>query len=70
VQKIRLILCAVLLICLMSLNGCITTEKIVYKDVPANYTIIEKEALMELMQSCGQAKMELLECLERERQRK
>ncbi len=67
-RKMRLIFCVVLLISLISLSCA--TEKIIYKDIPEGYTIVQKEALQDLMNSCARAKTELLECLERERQRK
>ena len=67
-KKTLLILLAALLISLMSLS-C-QTERIIYKDVPPGYTIIRTDVLEDLMQSCSRAKTELLECLERERQRK
>jgi len=67
VRKMRLIFCAGLLLSLMSLSCA--TEKIVYKDMPEGYTIVQKEVLQDMMNSCARAKTELLECLERERQR-
>ena len=65
-KKTLLILLAVLLISLMNLS----CQKIIYKDVPPGYTIIRTDVLEDLMRSSSRTKIELLECLERERQRK
>ena len=52
-----------LLLCLM-LSGCATTEKIVYKDVPADYSLIKTSTLQDLMESSVRCKAELMNCLE------
>lgn len=64
-QKLMLLF---LNLCLISIifNGCVT-EKVIYKDVPADALVIKKTTLQKLMEETIYQKSLLLDCLERER---
>ncbi|MEO0166589.1 MAG: hypothetical protein ABIL39_10690 [candidate division WOR-3 bacterium] len=50
----------------MNLSSCVTTQTI-YKDVPEDSVVIKRETLNLLIETLINTKMELKECLERER---
>jgi hypothetical protein len=55
-----------LLIFLMS--NCVTTQQAVIPTCPPEgYVLINKDVLIDLMESCARTKSELNECLEREK---
>ena len=49
-------------------TSCETTEKFIYRDVdPKTQIVIQRETLDKLMNECIDVKIQLLDCLERER---
>ena len=60
---------SICLLLLLSLSSCAVTEKIIYKDIPEGYIVIKKSDLDKSLSELIRTKMELLECLEREKQK-
>lgn len=65
-MKKRLIILFLLLSLTLNLSSCVTTRTI-YKDVPEDSVVIKRETLNLLIETLINTKMELKECLERER---
>ena len=65
-RRTLLILLLLLLLCSMGSN-CATTKTATGPCIPEGYSIIKITAYQELLDACHRAKMELLNCLERER---
>ena len=55
------------LLLLFTIVNCAAQERIIYKDVPADHTVVKSETLDSLVKEIINTKRELLECIERER---
>lgn len=58
-----------LIMMILCLSSCLPKNKIVYKDVPEGYVIIDKKELVELMNNCTECKQELTNCLNSKKER-
>lgn len=65
-MKKRLIILFLLLFLVLNLSNCVTT-RIIYKDVPEDSVVIKRDTLDQLIKTLIETKMELKECLEREK---
>lgn len=65
-RQTLLISLLLLLLCLMGSN-CATTKPVADPCIPEGYSIIKTSVYQDLLDSCHRAKMELLNCLGREK---
>lgn len=49
----------------LSLSACVTTTKVVYKDIPEGYVPVKRETLDKLVEELNMTRYQLLECWEK-----